>query len=313
MQSFSQDFVSPIHSTNQYTNQLIFYRPYTNSAMIKKTDKINNDLSESNIFQKSENLLADFEITTLELTYYYPISGSIELSFNYPLYYVSKGFLDKPLNYYHSTFSMKTTRENEGHVDNQINYQVTDQINKDQAYFVSGNPQIEIKLALYERDGFFVSTNAGVKLPVGNKKDGFTSGKVDLMAGIQLQKNYEKVSWITNVIITQNGDRALSSDITSKKMRYFCYLANKLPLSYLIPFDYHSEVDLLFAYQYSSSPYESSDEKFSSISHLFQFAIRNYLSDDNYIDIYFNENTKPNHNVADVAFGLSYYFKGFGA
>ena len=313
MQSFSQDFVSPIHSTNQYINQLIFYRPYTNSAMIKKTDKINIDLSESNIFQKSENLLADFEITTLELTYYYPISGSIELSFNYPLYYVSKGFLDKPLNYYHSTFSMKTTSENEGHVDNQINYQVTDQINKDQAYFVSGNPQIEIKLALYERDGFFVSTNAGVKLPVGNKKDGFTSGKVDLMAGIQLQKNYEKVSWITNVIITQNGDRALSSDITSKKMRYFCYLANKLPLSYLIPFDYHTKADFLFAYQYSSAPYESSDEKFSSISHLFQFAIRNYLSDDNYIDIYFNENTKPNHNVADVAFGLSYYFKGFGA
>ena len=312
MQSFSQDFVSPIHSTNQYTNQLIFYRPYTNSAMIKKTDKINIDLSESNIFQKSENLLADFEITTLELTYYYPISDSIELSFNYPFYYVSKGFLDKPLDYVHSTLGISTTRENEGHIDNQLNYQITDKINKESAYFASGNPQVELKAALYESSSFLVSTNAGIKLPVGDTKDGFTSGKVDLMAGIQLQKNYEKVSWISNFIITLNGDRELSSDITSQRMRYFFYLANKLPFSYLLPFDYHSKTDFLFAYQFSSAPYESSDEKFSSVSHLLQFAIRNYLSDDSYIDMYFNQNTIPRHNEADVTFGLSYYFKGFG-
>lgn len=311
IQSFSQDFVSPIHSTNQYINQLIFYRPYTNSAIIKKRDSINVDISQSNIFQKSENLLADFEITTLELTYYYPISSSLEFSFNYPVYYVSKGFLDKPLDYVHSTLGINTTRENEGHINNQLNYQVTDKINKDKAYFASGNPQIELKLALYESESFFVSTNIGVKLPAGNKNDGFTSGEVDFMAGLQLQKNYEKVSWIGNFIVTRNGDRELSSDITSKKLRYFAYLANKLPLDYLIPFYYHTKADFLFAYQYSSAPYESSEEKFSSYSHLLQFAIRNYLSNESYIDIYFNQNTIPRHNEADVTFGLSYYFKGF--
>ena len=312
IQSFAQDFTSPIHSTNQHINQIVFYRPYTTSSMIKKSDSINIDISQSNIFQKSENLLADFEITTLELTYYYPISDSLELSFNYPLYYISKGFLDKPLDSIHSALGIETTRENEGHINNQLNYQVTDQIDKEEAYFASGNPQIEVKLALYEKNDFFVSTNVGVKLPIGNKRDGFTSGKVDLMAGLQLQKNYEDVSWIANLIITLNGDRELSSDIKSQKMRYFFYLANKLPFSYLIPFNYDSKADFLFAYQYSSAPYESSDEKFSSYSHLLQFAIRNHLRDDSYIDIYFNQNTIPRHNEADVTFGLSYHFKGFG-
>ncbi|MEA3370159.1 MAG: DUF3187 family protein [Campylobacterota bacterium] len=312
VQSFSQDFVSPIHSTNQYINQLIFYRPYTTSSMIKKTDSINLDLSQSNIFQKSENLLADFEITTFELTYYYPISDSLEISFNYPLYYISKGFLDKPLETIHSTLGIETTRDNEGHTNNQLNYQVTDQIDKDSAYFASGNPQIEIKLALYESDTFLLSSNAGIKLPVGNVKDGFTSEKVDVMAGVQLQKNYEKVSWIGNFIVTLNGKRELSSDISSQKMRYFFYLANKLPLAYLIPFDYHSRADFLFTYQYSSAPYQSSDEKFSSYTHLLQFAIRNYLDDESYFDIYFNQNTIPRHNEADVTFGLSYHFMGFG-
>lgn len=279
--------------------------------MIKKRDSINVDVSQSNIFQKSENLIADFEITTLELTYYYPISSSLELSFNYPAYYVSKGFLDKPLDYVHSTLGINTTRENEEHIDNQLSYQVTDKIHKDKAYFASGNPQVELKLALYESDGFFMSTNVGVKLPAGNENDGFTSGKIDIMSGIQLQKNYDKVSWIGNFAITLNGERDLSSDITSQKIRYFFYLANKFPLTYLVPFHYHSKADFIFAYQYSSSPYESSDKKFSSYSHLLQFAIRNYLRNESYIDIFFNQNTIPRHNEADVTFGLSYHFKGF--
>ena len=151
-----------------------------------------------------------------------------------------------------------------------------------------------------------------LKIPLGNVEDGFTSGKIDLMAGLQLQKNYDEVSWIGNFIVTLNGKRDLSSDITSEKMRYFFYLANKFPLTYLIPFDYDTKADFLFAYQYSSAPYESNDEKFSSYSHLLQFAIRNYLSDDSYLDIYFNQNTIPRHNEADVTFGLSYHFKGFG-
>ena len=308
MQSFAEEFVSPIHSTNQHINQLIFYRPYGNSATIKKMDTLNVDVSQSNIFQKSENLVADFEITTLELTYSYPVSSSLELSFNYPLYYLSKGFLDKPLDYVHSTLGIETTRENEGHIDNQLNYQITDKIDKNRAYLASGNPQIELKLAIYESNDFLVSTNIGVKLPVGKTSDGFTSGKVDLMSGIQLQKNYEDISWIGNFAITLNGDRELSADITSKRVRYFFYLANKFPLTYLIPFDYSSKVDVLFAYQYSSKPYESSDKKFSSFSHLLQVAIRNYLDNGAYIDMYFNQNTIPRHNEADVTFGLSYYF-----
>ena len=163
IQSFALEFISPIHSTNQYINQLIFYRPYTNSSIIKKTDSINIDISQSNIFQKSENLLADFEIKTLEFTYYYPVSDSIELSINYPIYYISRRILDDPLDFIHLSLGIETTRENEGHINNQLNYQ----INKDSAYFASGNPQIEMKPALYECNTFLVSTNAGISCQVG--------------------------------------------------------------------------------------------------------------------------------------------------
>ncbi len=311
-QSFSQDFKRPIHSTNQHINQLIFYRPYTNSALINREDRINIDISQSNIFQKSENLEADFEITSLDFTYYYALSNSIEVSLNYPVYYIDRGFLDKPLDFIHTTLGIETTRENEGHIDNQLHYSITDQINIDSAYFASGNPQFELKIALFEANNFHISTNIGIKIPIGNIEDGFTSGKIDVMSGLQLQKNYEEVSWIANLIMTYNGERVISKDIVSKEMRYFIYLANRFPITYLLPFNIFSKTDFLFAYQYSSSPYSGGDKKFSSHTHLLQFAIRFYLSGSEHIDVFFNQNTIPRHNEADVTFGLSYNFKGLG-
>ena len=280
--------------------------------MIKKEDSINIDISQSNIFQRSENIYADFGLTTVDLTYYYPLSNSIEITFNYPLYYMSRGFLDDPLDFIHSTLGIETTRENDGHINNKLHYEVTDKINRDRASFASGNPQIELKYSLYENNGFFISTNSGLKIPIGDKDDGFTSGKVDIMLGLLLQKNYEDISWIVNFATTLNAaEEELSLDITSEEFRYFFYLTNKFPITYLIPFNFLRTTDFLFAYQYSSAPYKSSDEKFNSHTHLLQFAIRSYLSNGNYIDIFFNQNTIPRHNEADVTFGLSYHFKGF--
>ena len=97
----AQPFGSPIHSTNQYINQLLFYRPYAQSPLIHD-HMINIDISQSNIFQESENLEADFGLTTLEFTYYVPLSKNLELSFNYPLYYVSSGFMDNGLDFIHN-------------------------------------------------------------------------------------------------------------------------------------------------------------------------------------------------------------------
>ena len=301
---FTQEFISPVHSTNQYINQLIFYRPYTQSAVIKEKASINIDISQSNIFQTSDNLRADFGLTTLDLTYYYPLSDTLELSFNYPLYYASKGFLDNFLDTVHDTLGITTTRLNDSHVANQFSYIVTDKIHKTSAYFASGNSQIEIKYALYKKDDFFASVNAGVKIPLGNTSDGFTSGKVDVMTGLQLQKNYETISWIANFNLSYNGERELSSDITSERLRYFVYLANK----FTIPLESLSGLDFLLAYQFSSAPYEGSDVKFNSYTHLLQFALRKNLKEGEYIDFFFNQNTIPRHNEADVTFGLSYHF-----
>ena len=92
-----------MHSTNLYVNQLLFYRPYPQSTDIVKNYSMNIDLSQSNIFQKSDSIEADFELTAIELTYYVPISKKIELSFNYPLYYLSRGFMDDGLDLIHKS------------------------------------------------------------------------------------------------------------------------------------------------------------------------------------------------------------------
>lgn len=278
--------------------------------MIKSSDIFDISISESNIFQKSENLEVDFEITTLDFSYYYPISRSLEFTFNYPFYYISRGFLDNFLNSVHSSLKIETTRENEGHKDNQLQYRVTDAIYKDSAYYVSGNPQLELKYNFYRYNSLYIATNIGIKIPLGSVEDGFTTKKIDLMVGIELQKNYNQFSIISNAIVIFNGDYRLSSDIISKKYRYFLSLGSQVSVDYFLDLDFINDTSFLFTYQYSSAPYESRDEKFSSYTHLLQFALREQLDDGEHIDIFFNQNTIPRHNEADVTFGLSYYFKG---
>jgi len=298
----SLDFSSLIHSTNQYTNQLLFYRPYTQSAMIRDVDSFTLSLSESNVFQKSDNLEADFEITTLDMSYYYRYNSNIELSFNYPFYYISKGFLDDFLDEVHSTLHIATTREHEGHINNRLRYRLLDNINKNSSYYITGNSQIELKYNLYRKDNLYLSTNIGIKIPMGNVEDGFTTSKIDYMSGVQLQKNYNDFLIVSNAVVTLNTNYRLSSDIISQKYRYFISLGTEFKLI--------ESIDFLFIYQYGSSPYKSSDEKFDSYTHLLQFALRKDLKENQYIDIFFNQNTIPRNNEADVTFGLSYHCKG---
>lgn len=302
----AQPFGSPIHSTNQYINQLLFYRPYAQSPLIHD-HLINIDISQSNIFQKSENLEADFGLTTLEFTYYVPLSKNLELSFNYPLYYVSNGFMDNGLDFIHNTLGIATTRENENHINNLSTYRVTDKIDQSGTYFASGNFQTELKVKLYDESDFEFSINGGIKIPIGSSDKGFTTSKVDFMSALQLQKTFEQIRWISNFSVTHNGTYELSEDISSQKFRYFFFLGNEFTIASLLPFitDHHH---LLLGYTYSSAPYSSSDEKFNSYSHLLQFAYRYVFSNEREIDFFLNQNTIPRNNEADITLGLSFRF-----
>lgn len=307
-EGLSENFTTPIHSTNQYTNQVLMYRPYTNTAVIQEEQHITMSISQSNIFQKSANLLADFGLTTLDFTYTAPLTKNCEFSFEYPFYYVSRGFLDKPLDFVHTTLGITTTRENQGHIDNQLTYRVTNKIAKKNPYYASGNPQIEIKYLLYNKKKLSLAMNAGIKIPLGKTSNGFTNGKVDYMYGIALQKEYHSVAWVANAVLTYNGERRLSQEIVSKRVRYFFFLANQFSLKSLLPLTFFDRWKFLFAYQYLSAPYESQDKKFSSYSHFLQFALRSCLDKERYLELFFNQNTIPRNNEADVTFGLTYHF-----
>ncbi len=210
----AQSFSSPVHSTNQHINQLLFYRPYAQSPLIHE-HTINIDIAQSNIFQKSENLEADFGLTTLEFTYYLPLSKNLELSFNYPLYYVSSGFMDDGLDLIHNSLGITTTRDNENHINNLSTYRVTDKIDQSGTYFVSGNFQTELKAKLYDESDFALSINGGIKVPIGSSDKGFSTSKIDFMSALQLQKTFRQIRWISNFSVTYNGTHDLSEDIKS--------------------------------------------------------------------------------------------------
>ena len=296
-----KEYSSFIHSTNQYTNQLLFYRPYTQTALLKKGDFLNIDISESNIFQKSETIEADFEITTLELAYWYRYSDRIEFSFDYPFYYVSSGFLDNFLDFVHHSLGITTTRENDGHVNNQLHF-ISGDIDKTQSYFASGNPQFELKYLLFNKDNLALSSLFGVKIPLGSESDGFSSGGVDFMGALALQKTFQNFMLLANISFTYDSQHKVTEEIVSEKFRHFLTIATAFHL--------YKKIDFLTSYLYESAPYSGGGEKYDSASNFLQFALRADLDNDEYIDIYFNQNTIPRHNEADVTFGLSYFFKG---
>jgi hypothetical protein len=183
-------------------------------------------------------------------------------------------------------------------------------VDKQESYFASGNPQIELKYQLYHnpKKALALACSGGVKIPVGKKEDGFSSEKVDIMGALLLQKEFQTISWIANFILTRNGSLHLSDGIDAKQWRYFFYLANRFSLYNLTSFSLFYNVDFLFAYQYSSAPYKSDDIKFSGYTHLLQFALRYTIKDEKYVDFFFNQNTIPRANEADVTFGFSYHF-----
>jgi hypothetical protein len=296
---YAQEYSSFIHSTNQYTNQLLFYRPYTQTALLKKDNFYNLDISESNIFQKSDTLEADFEITTIEFAYWYRYNNNIELSFDYPFYYISSGFLDDFLDFVHHSLGITTTREHDGHINNQLHF-ISGDIDKSQSYFASGNPQLEVKYLLYYQKNLSCSSIFGVKIPLGKENDGFSSGGVDFMGAIALQKDYDTMMFLLNFAVTYDATHKVDEDIVSKEFRYFYTVATQFQL--------YRKIDFLASYLYETAPYSGGGEKYNSASNFLQFALRDNLEDGKHIDIYFNQNTVPRHNEADVTFGISYFF-----
>ena len=203
----ANQFSAPIHSNNIYVNQIIFYRPYPQSALISKEKYFNIDLSQSNIFQVSKNIETDFGLTSLEFTFTTPlVNNTLELSINYPLYYVSTGFMDNLLDLSHHTLGQTTTRETRGHINNHSTYKIGTSIDRSGNYFASGNPQIELKLNLLNKRRYALSINSGIKIPIGQAKDGFTTEKIDFMIGTQFQKEFDNFLWTTNFSITYNND-----------------------------------------------------------------------------------------------------------
>lgn len=299
---------APIHSTNTYVNQIIFYRPYAQSAAIADHPDTLITLSQSNIFQQSDTLTADFELTALEFTQFLPVWDSFQLAFNIPLYYVSSGFMDGPLDTVHRALGITTTRENEGHVNNRSRYRVGNDVMRSGHYFAVGNPQVELKAALLDSGAAAVALTTGIKLPLGKTSGGFTTEKTDYMAGVLADYSAASVRWTANASLTFNGRRSVTDEIVSEPWRYFLFIGNEISLESIVPNKMAGPFHLLLGYTYMSAPYAGADEKFSSHSHLLQAALRTFFSKGSYLDLFVNQNTIPRHNEADITLGLTYRF-----
>lgn len=298
----------PIHSTNTYINQIIFYRPYAQSATMAGTPHTILTLSQSNIFQQSDSLTADFELTSLEFTQYFPAGKTFQFAFNLPLYYVSSGFMDGPLDTVHHALGITTTRENEGHVNDRSMYRIGNDIMREGDYCAIGNPQMELKAALYDSGTAAFALTAGVKMPFGKTSNGFTTEKTDYMLGLLSDYTDASVRWTVNAYLTANGKRSVTDEIVSMPWRYFLFVGNEISLGNVFSKEPSGPFHLLLGYTYMSAPYSGPDKKFSSYSHLLQAALRAFFNAENYLDIFINQNTIPRHNEADITLGLSYHF-----
>ena len=304
----AKDLTTFITSTNQYSNQLLFYRPYTHSAMIKENFSTTVAVEQSNIFQRSENLDADFGLTTLDILLEYPINERVSLSLEYPLYYFSEGFLDGFLDGVHKTLGIATTREHDGHKSGEFHYNFAGEIVEEKSFYASGNPQLEVAYLLYKSDTLFLSTRVGLKLPFAKKEYGLSSDGVDIMASFALQKNFRTFAVLLNTVVTKNAPYKLEESIIAKEYRYFFSVATQFPLRSLVEYPLLKGWDFIALYSYNTSPYSATDVKYDSPSNFMQFALRKELLKSKYIDLFFNQNTIPRHNEADVTFGIAYHF-----
>ncbi len=236
------------------------------------------DHTSIHINKNSSNydVLMDMEYTTVTSTLEYKIFDSTSISLEVPVISMNDGFLDRPLADYHEAGNFPDYGRNlRSH--NQFDYYIR-QNNNDWFIAEKGGTHVTdstigLKHIFYMGENFKCSGSYRVKVPIGDEKHGFGSGKFD--HGLFILTKYKLdsfVIYLNSGFILIEDPKTIGADIkTNDVFSLFLateYIHNK-DLSFIIQFNGFTnhiknsdidnfdndtvEVSLGFSYQISNS------------------------------------------------------------
>ncbi|WP_456390010.1 DUF3187 family protein [Hydrogenimonas sp.] len=299
------DTFGPLEATIQHPARLQFYAPYPEGCDIADDDKLHVGvgLFQTNDYEKERHYFLDYGLATLQLSTIYAYGNRSEIRVILPVHHIYGGFMDNALDRFHTvTGTLNGSRHNlEG--KNRVHIRVFDHdgsplIDKEGAYTVLGNLQIEHKTLLpFHAYGIRHAVTVGIKIPLSKKKDGFSTEKVDAMAGWLTQKVWENDALFANFNVVKTGTYRMGSILKSKPLLYFAYLGYERRTA--------ADRSWLFEYKFASSPYRSDDNSIDASSNVVDIVWRHRFKG-NKLDVFISENLSPFKNTPDFTIGVRY-------
>ncbi|MDM8524487.1 DUF3187 family protein [Desulfococcaceae bacterium HSG8] len=201
----------PLHVRNQFPPHLMFLKPVPDSPLLVPRDQWEFSLAAdyASVFTDASSdewsVLADMEMTMLELSIAYGITEYLSLSLDVPLVSMNDGFLDGFLENYHDALGVSNYGREKRPKD-EFGYE----LKKGGETWFSGESgglhladiSISAKLSLTdEKSGIFpasVSLAYTLKVPLGDESSGFGSGRFDHGISLLSQFRFSSFAFYLN-------------------------------------------------------------------------------------------------------------------
>ena len=218
-------FEGPLQVKNQFPLFFHLDAPVLESAANESS--VSLGLSHSSVFMMKDSpgwvVHLDLEMTELRLKYRREIADMVEVGVEVPILSFSSGFLDGPLESYHSAFGFsdygRSTRP-----ENAFLYEVKRNgsavVKAEDGRAGLGDIRLSIKKELFKGDPV-LSLKLDMELPTGSASKGFGSGSIDSGIALLADKRLgDKFNAHANVGVVFPGDLRAEKTIAMKDYFY---------------------------------------------------------------------------------------------
>lgn len=202
----------PLATRTQQPLQLLFLGFDADRAGVLPKGKgaVRLSLSQTSILLQKSNgpidATLDMEVTRIAFHFNYGLGHNLELGLELPFYFVSGGFLDKPIRAVERAVGKeaKLRRNREEFPDNNVRFDVrkdgTLLFERNDDVFSPGDLVLRGKGRILKEGRYLpaLTGRVGVKLPTGDADRAFGSGEPDFGLGLILEKNIGRFTFYLN-------------------------------------------------------------------------------------------------------------------
>ncbi len=211
---------------------------------------------------EQRNVAIDLEVYRANAKISYGLAKNLELGFEITALSFNRGFLDKPIDFYHRITAVPYPVR-DIYEDNKFDYQISDSskiITKSKPRTGLGDSILDLKYLVLSEKTFipslaFVTT---AKIPTGNFSYQMTNGKMDYSIGVSSMKKVNDFFLIVNLFAVTNSRFFKSENIK---------IVNSYQAAFTIGYHLTKKWAPIVQLEYKTSPYKT------EISPLFQPAI----------------------------------------